>query len=356
LFDIPSRVCPKKNLDQSRIKIASFALKLSEDWDTRLRRCRVSSMALQSHSQFRRHLHSLLKQLKVSTSQLDILDSVISVVFALHTLREEQNRVEMEPPIVRPPQVGGYLRAQPSPTAASKPPQSSRAQQRKFKQPICWKYAEKGQCLYHSCKKRHVNKEALAVISCPYFEKKGVCRFHEAGTCWYGHGVSVEASPPVNLVVELPDPPLPGSTLLVDVGIPPPLDSAFGVDFGTQTDSWLYVHSGTQTCLLSTSDSEIQTTPALPMVDEMTQTGPVNLKSIITREHLIKECRHMRYLEQGKKAAARKLDKDVDLRNLSHWLADQEREAKQYGLRRKPLRIFFTDPEDTHPYFEVKES
>ena len=133
-------------------------------------------MALQSHSQFRRHLHSLLKQLKVSTSQLDILDSVISVVFALHTLREEQNRVEMEPPIVRPPQVGGYLRAQPSPTAASKPPQSSRAQQRKFKQPICWKfkYAEKGQCLYHSCKKRHVNKEALAVINCPYFEKKGV--------------------------------------------------------------------------------------------------------------------------------------------------------------------------------------
>ena len=129
-------------------------------------------MALQLHSQFRRHLHSLLKQLKVSTSQVDILDSVISVVFALHTLREEQNRVEMEPPIVRPPQVGGYLRAQPSPTAASKPPQSSRAQQRKFKQPICWKYAEKGQCLYHSCKKRHVNKEALAVINCPYFEKE----------------------------------------------------------------------------------------------------------------------------------------------------------------------------------------
>ena len=86
--------------------------------------------------------------------------------------------------------------------------------------------------------------------------------------------MTVEASPPVNLVVELPDPPLPGSTLLV--GIPPPLDSAFGVDFGTQTDPWLSVHSETQTCLLSTSDSEIQTTPALPMVDEMTQTGPIN--------------------------------------------------------------------------------
>ena len=73
-------------------------------------------MALQSHSQFRRHIQSLLKQLKVWTSQLDILNSIISVVFALHTLRKEQNRVEMEPPIVRPPQVGGYV---PSCTALS---------------------------------------------------------------------------------------------------------------------------------------------------------------------------------------------------------------------------------------------
>jgi hypothetical protein len=166
----------------------------------------------------------------------------------------------------------------------------------------------------------------------------------------------VEASPPVNLVVELPDPPLPGSTLLADASIPPPLESAFGVDFGIQTDPWLYVNSGTQTCLLSTSNSEIQTTPALPMVDEMTQTGPINLLSIIKREHLIKECRRLHYLEQGEKAAATKLDKDVDLRNLLVWLARQEEEANQYGLRRKPQRIFFTDPEDDHPFLEMGES
>ena len=41
LFDTPSRNFPKKDLVHSRIKIASFALKLSEDWDTHLRRYRV---------------------------------------------------------------------------------------------------------------------------------------------------------------------------------------------------------------------------------------------------------------------------------------------------------------------------
>jgi hypothetical protein len=56
----------------------------------------------------------------------------------------------------------------------------------------------------------------------------------------------VEASPPVNLVVELPDPPLAGSTLLVDVGIPPPLDSVIGVDFGTESEPWFASHSSTQ--------------------------------------------------------------------------------------------------------------
>jgi hypothetical protein len=189
--------------------------------------------------------------LKGFVSQLDLLESSISaaVVFALHTVREEQNRAEMELPIVRPPQVGGYLRAKPSPTAASSPGlgqssagsspgtgQSSRAQRRKFKQPICWKYTEKGQCHY-SCKKRHISKEALAVINCPHFEQKGSCRFHETtGTCWYGHGVSVEASPPVNLVVGLPYPPLPGSALPADVGVPPPLSSAIGADFGSKTE------------------------------------------------------------------------------------------------------------------------
>ena len=126
----------------------------------------------------------MLKQLKGFVSQLGLLESSISVVFALHTVREEQNRTEMELPIVRPPQVGGYLRAKPSPTAASSPGlgqssagsspgtgQSSRAQRRKFKQPICWKYTEKGQCHY-SCKKRHISKEALAVINCPTSKRK----------------------------------------------------------------------------------------------------------------------------------------------------------------------------------------
>ena len=105
-------------------------------------------------------------------------------------------------------------------------------------------------------------------IDCPHFEKKGSCHFHETtGTCWYGHGhgVSVEASPPVNLVVELPDPPLPSSALPADVGVPPPLtlSSAIGVDFGAQTEPWL------SAC----SDVEIQTTPALSS-DFGTETEP----------------------------------------------------------------------------------
>ena len=171
LFDIPSQNFSKKSLAQCRIKVALLALKLSKDWGTRVWRCRVSSLTLQLHSQLEKSLHDLLKQLKGFVSQLDLLES--SVVFALHTVREEQNRAEMEPPIVRTPQVGGYLRAKPSPTAASSPRtgQSPRAQQRKFEQPICWKYTEKGQCHNdYSCKKRHVSKEALAalaVINCP---------------------------------------------------------------------------------------------------------------------------------------------------------------------------------------------
>ena len=85
----------------------------------------------------------------------------------------------------------------------------------------------------------------------------------------------MEASPPVNLVVELPDPPLPGSTLLVHVGIPPPLDSVIGVDFGTETEPCLSVHSSTQTIPSETIGAEIQATPTqLPMADNLTQTDP----------------------------------------------------------------------------------
>ena len=44
-----------------------------------------------------------MKQLKGAVSQLDLLESSISVVFALHTVREEQNWAGMELPIVGPP-------------------------------------------------------------------------------------------------------------------------------------------------------------------------------------------------------------------------------------------------------------
>ena len=36
-------------------------------------------------------------------------------------------------------------------------------------------------------KKRHVSKQALSVVPCPFFAKKKFCCFHEAGQCWYEH-------------------------------------------------------------------------------------------------------------------------------------------------------------------------
>ena len=91
--------------------------------------------------------------------------------------------------------------------------------------------------------------------------------------------MSVEASPPVNLVVELPDPPLPSSALPADVGVLPPLSSAIGVDFGTATEPWFSSHSSTQTVPSETIDAEIQTTVTLapPMVNSMSQTDPLVL-------------------------------------------------------------------------------
>jgi predicted RNase H-like nuclease len=135
LFDVPSRIFPKTKLTQSRINIAKLGLKLSEDWSSRLKNCKVSRLNIKLQSEFRQQVHCVLKQLKALTSQLDILDSIISVVVALHALRprEEQNLVEVEPPeplIVRPPQVGRYHRARPSLNAATRPPQSIRAQHR----------------------------------------------------------------------------------------------------------------------------------------------------------------------------------------------------------------------------------
>jgi hypothetical protein len=265
----------------------------------------------------------LLKQLKVSTSQLDLLDSILSVVVALRTLREEQNLVEVRPPIVRPPQVGGYNRAEPRQFQCA-PVVVSTSQLRKFKQPICWRYAEKGQCL-RSCKKRHISKEALTVIPCPCFEKKGVCSFHEKGTCWYGHEVSVSAFP-VNLVVESPDPPLSDPALFVDVGILPPQNSAIEVDFGTQTDPLLLAHSTAQTIPSETIDAAIQTSAAPPMANKMSQTSPQSLTDLLNIEYEVQKGWGYWFRDYGKKEKATEIfdERLKQLRELLEWLGAEE--------------------------------
>ena len=160
----------------------------------------------------------------------------------------------------------------------------------------------------------------------------------------------MEASPPVNLVVELPDPPLPGSTLLVDVGIPPPLASAFDVDFGTQTDPWLSVHSSTETILLETCDAEIQTTAApsvdfgsqmsptqLPMANSMTQTDSITLVRFINQEFESLQ-KQQDTLTKGS-AASCDLEWYLDyLSSLRWWAVKQDQKGKKKGMG--PLRIF----------------
>jgi len=50
---------------------------------------------------------------------------------------------------------------------------------------------------------------------------------------------------------------------------------AIGVDFGTETEPCLSVHSSTQTIPSETIGAEIQATPTqLPMADNLTQTDP----------------------------------------------------------------------------------
>ena len=204
----------------------------------------------------------------------------------------------------------------------------------------------------------------------PHFEKKGSCRFHETtGTCWYGHGVSVEASPPVNLVVGLPYPPFPGSALPADVGVPPPLSSAIGVDFGaqtepwfsarsdveiqttpalssdfgTETEPWLSVHSSTQTVPLPTSDSGIQTTPAPPKVDCEIQTEHQELIDVIRQEYavLLERGSFLKYFPSEEHVAVANEIFDVHLPrldSLKQWLLVGDRYAREHGWQ--PLRIF----------------
>ena len=72
------------------------------------------------------------------------------------------------------------------------------------------------------------------------------------------------------------------------MGIPPPLDIAFGVDFGTQTEPWFSsrAHSSTQTVPSDTIDAEIQATHTqLPVVDTFTQTEPLDLHDVIQEEY-----------------------------------------------------------------------
>jgi hypothetical protein len=196
--------------------------------------------------------------------------------------------------------------------------------------------------------------------------------------------MSVEASPPVNLVVGLPDPPLPGSKLPADVGVLPPLNSAIGVDFGTETEPWLSVHSSTQTVPLSTSDSEMQTTPApsadfgsqtilppkkvidagiqtapaLPKVDCEIQTEHQELLDVIRQEYtvLLDSASVLRYFTAKEHVATAKEIFNVHLPRLNtlrQWLLAEDKKAREHGWQ--PVRIFdgpFVQLEPLDPPFD----
>ena len=101
LFDVPSRNFSKKKLAHSQVRIVQLGLQLSDNWNARLKSCNVSNLTLQLFSKFKfiRQVHGLLKQLIVLTCKLDILDSIISVIIALHALLEEQSLVEVRQPL-----------------------------------------------------------------------------------------------------------------------------------------------------------------------------------------------------------------------------------------------------------------
>ena len=108
---------------------------------------------------------------------------------------------------------------------------------------------------------------------------------------------------------------------------------------------------GSQTNLPRTDviDAEMQTTPALPMVDEITQPDPVGLKSIMGYELIVSQIRRHLLLRQGKEAAVEKVFKEdvIRITLLCQWLEEKEEEAKRRRWRRKILKVF-TDTGGPH--------
>jgi hypothetical protein len=190
-------------------------------------------------------------------------------------------------------------------------------------------------------------------------------------------------------VVGLPYPPLPGSALPADVGVPPPLSSAIGVDFGaqtepwfsarsdveiqttpalssdfgTETEPWFSAHSCTQTVPSATIDAEIQTTLAPPMVDSMSQTGPQNLIDVIIQEYeVLKESGAvLRYFTSQEDVATADEIFNVHLPRLDalkQWLLAEGKKARKHGWQ--PVRIFddpfvhFDEPFDP-PFDQIQD-
>ena len=83
------------------------------------------------------------------------------------------------------------------------------------------------------------------------------------------------------------------------------------------------------------------------MVDEMTQTDPVDLKNIMGYELIVSQIWRHLLLRQGKEAAAEKVFKEdfIRITLLCQWLEEKEEEAKRKRWRRKTLRVFTQTPD-----------
>ena len=68
MFDLPSRIYSKLWLKTVRINTAKMALRISEDWDSRLKSSSAHTSSLQLQSHFRKQVHLLLKQLLAYSS------------------------------------------------------------------------------------------------------------------------------------------------------------------------------------------------------------------------------------------------------------------------------------------------
>ena len=88
MFDLPSRIYSKLWLKTVRINTAKMALRISEDWDSRLKSSSAHTSSLQLQSHFRKQVHLLLKQLLAysSSSPVFVLDAIFPVIAALHAL------------------------------------------------------------------------------------------------------------------------------------------------------------------------------------------------------------------------------------------------------------------------------